>query len=94
LLIDENEVENYINNVFEKIKYPYENNSMLNIEKLVNDLILSSSKMYERLNRINLIPDTDLFIEVDKSINVLSPENLKGKIECSLDLRLLRRILD
>tara|TARA_B110000008_G_C16891726_1_gene533054 strand:- start:64 stop:348 length:285 start_codon:yes stop_codon:yes gene_type:complete len=94
LLIDENEVENYINNVFEKIKYPYENNSMPNIEKLVNDLILSSSKMYERLNRINLIPDTDLFIEVDKSINVLSPENLKGKIECSLDLRLLRRILD
>ena len=93
--IDENEVENYINNVLEKIKYPYENNSMPNIEKLVEDLFLSSSKMYERLNRINLIPDMDVFIEVeDKSINVLSTENPKGKIECSLDLRLLKRILD
>ena len=93
--IDENEVENYINNVLAKIKYPYEKDSMPNIEKLIKDLILSSSKIHERLNRIKLIPDMDVFIKVeDKSINVLSAENPKGKIECSLDLRLLKRILD
>ena len=93
--IDENEIENYIQNVLAKIKYPYENDSIPNIEKLIKDLVLSSSKMYERLNRIKLIPDMDIFIKVeDKSINVLSAENPKGKIECSLDLRLLKRILD
>ena len=93
--IDENEIKNYIQNVLAKIKYPYENDSIPNIEKLIKDLVLSSSKMYERLNRIKLIPDMDVFIKVeDKSINVLSAENPKGKIECSLDLRLLKRILD
>lgn len=93
--IDENEIKNYIQNVLAKIKYPYENDSIPNIEKLIKDLVLSSSKMYERLNRIKLIPDMDVYIKVeDKSINVLSAENPKGKIECSLDLRLLKRILD
>ena len=93
--INENEIKNYIQNVLAKIKYPYENDSIPNIEKLIKDLVLSSSKMYERLNRIKLIPDMDVYIKVeDKSINVLSAENPKGKIECSLDLRLLKRILD
>ena len=93
--IDENEIKNYIQNVLAKIKYPYENDSIPNIEKLIKDLVLSSSKMYERLNRIKLIPDMDVYIKVeDKSINVLSAENPNGKIECSLDLRLLKRILD
>ena len=69
--------------------------SICDIEKLIKDLALSSSKMYERLNRMKIIPDMDVFIKVeDKSINVLSAENSKGKIECSLDLRLLKRILD
>ena len=93
--IDKNEVENYINNVLAKIKYPYEGDSIPNIEKLTQDLLLSSSKMHERLKGIKLIPDMDVFIKVeDKSINVLSAVNPKGKIECSLDLRLLKRILD
>ena len=30
----------------------------------------------------------------DKSVNVISTKDPKGKIECSLDLRLLKRILD
>ena len=65
------------------------------VEKIIQDLELSKSKMQERLNRIKLIPDMDVFIKVeDKSINALSAENPKGKIECSLDLRLLKRILD
>ena len=92
---DGNEIKNYIQNVLAKIKYPYENDSIPNTEKLIKDLVLSSSKMYERLNRIKLIPDMDVYIKVeDKSINILSAENPKGKIECSLDLRLLKRILD
>ena len=37
----------------------------------------------------------DVFIWVeDNCIKVISAKNPKGKIECSLDLRLLKRILD
>ena len=93
--INENEVENYISNELANIKYPYEKDPIPKVEKIIQDLELSSSKMQERLNRIKLIPDMDVFIKVeDKSINVLSSKNPKGQIECSLDLRLLRRILD
>ena len=93
--IDENEVENYIKNVLAKIKYPYEKDPMPNIDLLIQDLLLSSSKMKERLNRIKLIPDMDVFIKVeDKSVNVISAKDPKGKIESCLDLRLLKRILD
>lgn len=93
--IDENEMENYIKNVLAKIKYPYEKDSIPNEEEIIQDLILASSRMQERLKRIKLIPDMNIFIKVeDKSINILSVKNPKGQIECSLDLRLLRRILD
>ena len=93
--INESEVENYINNELAKIKYPYENDPIPNVKEIIYDLGLSASKMQERLNRIKLIPDMDVFIKVrDNSIRVLSAENSKGLIECSLDLRLLRRILD
>ena len=85
----------YIKNVLAKIKYPYEKDPMPNIDLLIQDLLLSSSKMKERLKRIKLIPDMDVFIKVgDKSVNVISTKDPKGKIECSLDLRLLKRILD
>ena len=44
--IDGNEVENYINNVLAKIKYPYEKDSMPNIEKLIKD-VQKASDEYE-----------------------------------------------
>ena len=62
---------------------------------LLDEGEIISAVQEERLNRIKLIPDMDVFINVeDKSINVLSANDPKGKIECSLDLRLLKRILD
>ena len=93
--IDNNKVENYITNVLSKIKYPYEQDSIPNIEKIIQDLELSKLKMQERFSRLKLVPDMDAFIKVeDKNIKVISAKNPKGRMECSLDLRLLRRILD
>jgi len=93
--IDEKETDDYIKNTLSKIKYPYENDAAPNEEKIIQDLALSSSKMIERLNRLKLIPDMDVFIMVrDISINVLTVNNPKGQLKCSLDLKLLRRILD
>ena len=93
--IDENEVEKYIKNVLAKIIYPYEKDQMPNIEILIQDLVISASKMEERFNRIKLVPDVDVFVKVgNESVPVLCAKYPKGKMECSLDLRLLRRILD
>jgi UDP-MurNAc hydroxylase len=93
--IDDNEVKDYIENVLSKIEYPYENDSRPDTENLIKNLDLSVIKMHERIGRIKLVPDMDVFIKVeDQLINVLSAEKPKGKIECSLDLRLLKRILD
>jgi len=93
--VNDDEVNSYIENVLSKIKYPYQNDSMPNVKKLIKDLFLSKVKMHERLNRINLIPDMDVFIMIgDENINILSAKKSNGKIECTLDLRLLRKILD
>ena len=93
--IDENNVNKYIENVLAKMIYPYEKDPMPNIEKLTEDLLISALRMQERLERIKLIPDLDVFISIkNKTICVITAENAKGKIVCSLDLRLLKRILD
>jgi UDP-MurNAc hydroxylase len=68
---------------------------MPNFKKIIQDFELSKLKMQERLRKINLIPDVDVFINIkDKDIKVLSEKNSKGLMQCSLDLRLLREILD
>tara|TARA_B100000787_G_scaffold167538_1_gene154503 strand:- start:895 stop:2157 length:1263 start_codon:yes stop_codon:yes gene_type:complete len=93
--IDEGEMENYIQNVLINIKYPYENDSMPNKEKLIKDLELSILKMQQRLTRLKLIPDMNAFIEIEnEKIKVISVKKPKGQMNFSLDLRLLRRILD
>ena len=83
MIIDENNVNKYIENVLAKMKYP---DPMPNIEKLTEDLNLCH--LQERLERIKLIPDLDVFI-------VSKIKNNSGECSknlCSLDLRLLKRI--
>lgn len=93
--IDEKEVEIYINSTLKKIQYPYEQDRMPDSETIFNDLKLAKIKMEKRLKRINLLPDMDVFISIeDRKIKVLSAEKPKGELECKMDLRLLRRILD
>ena len=76
---------------WQKSNIPMKTTRCQMIDILIQDLLLSSSKMKERLKRIKLTPDMDVFIKVeDKSFNVLSAKDPKGKIECSLDLRLLK----
>jgi len=68
---------------------------MPNKEKLIKDLELSILKMQQRLTRLKLIPDMNAFIEIEnEKIKVISVKKPKGQMNFSLDLRLLRRILD
>ena len=93
--IDTKEMKRYINEELSKIKYDYENDEEVNAQELKNDLIVSSKKMLERCSKISLVPDMDVYIDInDEQINICKAENSKGSLYCSLDLRLLKRILN
>ena len=93
--IDHNEMEIYINEKLSKVKYDYELEPVVNYSALKKDLILASKKMSERCKKILLIPDMDVEIEIDgKKINICKVDESKGLLSCSLDPRLLRKILD
>ena len=96
-LIDENEIEAYIESTLSKLKYPYELDEMPDKLKLEEDINKAALAMNERLDRINLIPDMRVFLEVgEKEIPIIkvSDSLSKGSLKCTIDLRLLRRILD
>ena len=95
--IDENEVKLYIDSTLSKLKYPYELDEMPDQLKLNNDISASILAMNERLERIKLVPDMSVFIEVfDKEVPIIevSKTQSNGTLKCSMDPRLLRRILD
>ena len=95
--IDENEVKLYIDSSLSKLKYSYESDEMPSQLKLYNDINASILAMNERLERINFVPDMNVFIEVfDKELPIfeVSKTQSNGTLKCSMDPRLLRRILD
>ena len=70
---------------------------MPNKLKLEDDISTAVLAMNERLERIKLVPDMCVFLEVfEKEIPIIEvSENLsKGTLKCKMDPRLLRRILD
>jgi len=82
-------------------QYPYELDSMPNSEQIIADLETASDRMRQRMIRAGITTDRIVTIEVDgKSIQIhpmfsLETEvNATPRLACSLDLRLLRRILD
>jgi UDP-MurNAc hydroxylase len=96
-LIDENEMEVYIESTLSKLKYPHELDEMPNKLKLDDDISAAVLAMNERLERIKLVPDMCVFLEVfEQEIPIIEvSENLsKGTLKCKMDPRLLRRILD
>ena len=51
--------------------------------------------MKDRCKKISLNPDMDVSIKIDKlELDICNTLNPKGKLLCSMDTRLLRRILD
>ena len=95
--IDQSEINAYIESTLTKLKYPYELDEMPDKLKLEEDIGAAVLAMSERLERIKLVPDMRVFLEVfEKEIPIIEvSENLsKGTLKCKMDPRLLRRILD
>ena len=81
--------------------YPYESDSIPNSAEIIADLATASDRMRQRMERAGISSDRTVTIEVDgKPIQIHpmfsadSDLNASPRMACSLDSRLLRRILD
>jgi len=100
--IDTAQMKSYITNQLSKIKYPYENDRQPNTVQLLSDLKIASERMLARCSRFGIESAFNVFIKIDDSTYQIYPFFKKKKylpshhntLLCSLDLRLLRRILD
>jgi hypothetical protein len=82
-------------------KYPHEFDEVPNSAQIIADLEAASDRMRQRMTRAGISSDRTVTIDVDgKPIQIhptFSPETdlqATPRLACTLDLRLLRRILD
>lgn len=95
--INEDEVKRYIDTKLSNLKYPYELDDMPDQSQLLNDINNAILAMETRLQKIGIVPDMMVTLEVFNEeitiMNTLETES-NGTLKCSIDPRLLRRILD
>tara|TARA_B110000027_G_scaffold87076_1_gene92353 strand:+ start:88 stop:1338 length:1251 start_codon:yes stop_codon:yes gene_type:complete len=76
-------------------KYEYEYDEVPNIKKLKKDIELSKEMLLERLKKYNLNIKTSIFIDLNgEKIKIIDGKEKDSKMICSMDNKLLRRILD
>lgn len=100
--IDLVEMERYIAEDLSEIKYPYQLESMPNKKQLITDIEKAAVAMKERMGRFGIISTFSVVLTIYNEKYQIYPtfkylsENLGAlhKLECSLDERLLRNILD
>jgi UDP-MurNAc hydroxylase len=82
-------------------KYPHELDAIPNSAQIIADLETASDRMRQRMARAGISSDRTVTIDVDGSAIQIHPTfstntdlNATPRLACSLDPRLLRRILD
>tara|TARA_B100001123_G_C15321112_1_gene1027924 strand:- start:1523 stop:2773 length:1251 start_codon:yes stop_codon:yes gene_type:complete len=92
--INLNDKEKYIKSIKDH-KYDYEHDVIPNIEKLTNDIGIAKDKLLERSKKFGIDFKSNVFIEIEgKKISILDGKEKNRELICSMDSRLLRRILD
>ena len=93
-------LQQYIKQVSGDI-YPYESDSIPDSAQIIADLETASDRMRQRMARAGISSDRTVTIDVDGSAIQIHPTfstdtdlNATPRLACSLDPRLLRRILD
>ncbi len=102
LPLDDVEMTNYIENDLSRIKFPYELDCIPNEKLLIADIECAVSKMQQRMDKFGFNVTSHIILEIfDKKYQIypkfgISIENqiFNKKLECKMDERLLRRILD
>jgi len=96
--IDENHMNEYIEKEISQLQYPYEKDSFPDGEVLLKDIQIAIDSMRERIDRLNIVLETVIFLDIDGKYIQIYPHNssqkTSQKLTCKLDSRLLRRILD
>ncbi len=100
--INKLEMEKYVRNELSKLKYPHQSEEMPDLTQLISDMESASMKMIERCRGLNIKSTFKVIINIDGNLLQIFPffsrkysRDISERIlECSLDLRLLRRILD
>jgi len=92
--IDLSDMKKYIQ-IIKNHKYDYEYDEMPDIKKLKDDIKLSKEKLSEKLKKFDVDIKSNVFIDLDgEKINILNSKEENRELICSMDSRLLRRILD
>ena len=95
LPVDVQQMNHYIEETLSKMVYPYEEDESPDLIQLESDLSVAIKKMFERANRVGIKPDCNVVLEYAGRGKVLvDVENPKADIKCSIDERLLRRVLN
>jgi len=101
--IDLDAQSRYIDLVLKELKYEYEHDDFPSIAQLLVDLEIGSSRMISRGERFGIAVQSTVVIDVDGHKVAITPQfdmsseaglNAKQVLICSLDPKLLRRILD
>ena len=88
------EMKNYIEKIKTE-KYDYELDEFPCLEKLEEDVKLARVKLKERTNKYKINLKSNVYLEFNgKKIKILDGIEKNQNLFCSLDNRLLRRILD
>lgn len=100
--IDVAEMDRYIDEDLSSIRYPYQDESIPDEDMLIEDIKAASNAMIQRFDRIGISSSTKILINAFEGTyqiypilqSVPSSEEIGNRIECKMDERLLRRILD
>ena len=92
--VDIGEMKQYIEHTLSKIKYPYEYDKFPDPNNLFGELERTRTAFLKRIEKYNFKLDMDVTLKVfDQNFPVCKVKNKKGDLQCSLDERLLLRIL-
>jgi UDP-MurNAc hydroxylase len=100
--IDLIEMKRYIEEDLSQLKYPYQLEAMPNKTQLVTDIEKAAQSMSERMGRFGISSTFSVILDVFSERYQIYPtfkhlqidEEVGNKLECRLDERLLRHILD
>ena len=92
--IEKEDMIDYINKIKSE-KYDYELDANPDEEKLEKDIEIAKTRLNERSNKFNVDLKSNVFLDFNgKKIKILDGKIKDQNLICSMDNRLLRRILD
>lgn len=93
--LDTAHMQQYIDQTLSQLVYDYQVDATPDQSQLRDDLIQAAERMLQRASRVGIEPDMDIILDLNgEPICLCRATDSKGSLHCSLDNRLLRRILD